>query len=198
MYYNYTVKVCLQENCGCTGCKNTVAHSGKNGIRTKTITEILRRRPDAFDKREKTAEGCKCKKNRCIKKYCVCYNVGVHCDPSKCMCTDCLNYPGARDQEDQEETNEEINDKPPPYVEIQSNADPVFSATDAAESVLSSFSSSGSSLIDKPIDKRVRHSRRQRNKPQDLNAFYLGDYESFPAHQTEEVEVAKTAEEIEI
>ena len=34
----------------------------KHSIRTKTITEILRRRPDAFDKREKKDEGCKCKK----------------------------------------------------------------------------------------------------------------------------------------
>lgn len=64
-------KVCNANECGCVSCKNTIANSGPHGIRTKTITEILRRRPDAFEKRERTQEGCRCKKNQCLKKYCV-------------------------------------------------------------------------------------------------------------------------------
>ena len=61
-------KVCISD-CGCTACQNTVKNSGPRGIRTKTITEILRRRPDAFDKREKKAEGCSCKKVRGVTIY---------------------------------------------------------------------------------------------------------------------------------
>ena len=57
-------KICIGR-CSCTNCKNTEANSGPNGIRTKTIREILERRPDAFERRGKrTGEGCSCKKNK--------------------------------------------------------------------------------------------------------------------------------------
>ena len=39
-----------------------------------------------------------CHDNRCLKKYCDCFNTGVKCDPDRCRCTDCLNY--ATDEED--------------------------------------------------------------------------------------------------
>jgi len=59
-------------DCECKGCKNTESNSGPNGIRRKMINQILARRPDAFEPRTRDAdEGRRCKKNRCLKKYCV-------------------------------------------------------------------------------------------------------------------------------
>ncbi|KAL7539859.1 hypothetical protein ACHAWF_006535, partial [Thalassiosira exigua] len=51
-------------DCQCEGCENTTANDGPNGLRRKVISEILVRRPDAFDN-----EGCWCKKTKCLKKY---------------------------------------------------------------------------------------------------------------------------------
>ena len=57
-------KVCIGR-CSCLNCKNTIANSGPDGVRTKAIQEILARRPDAFERREKkTDDGCACKKNK--------------------------------------------------------------------------------------------------------------------------------------
>lgn len=58
--------VVCQEGCICSNCKNTTQESGPEGIRTKTIEEILSRRPLAFDKREGDSNdvGCICKKTK--------------------------------------------------------------------------------------------------------------------------------------
>ncbi|CAA6658526.1 unnamed protein product [Spirodela intermedia] len=40
--------------------------------------------------------GCNCKKSRCLKKYCECYQGGVGCSPS-CRCEGCMNTFGKRD-----------------------------------------------------------------------------------------------------
>lgn len=83
-------KICV-DSCSCRFCLNTPEESGPDGIRTKTIRDILRRRPDAFQKRVKKVDaGCACKKSRCLKKYCDCFRVGKKCT-SKCICTECLN-----------------------------------------------------------------------------------------------------------
>ena len=33
---------------------------------------------------------CKCKKTKCVKKYCECFNAGVKCG-IECNCTNCQN-----------------------------------------------------------------------------------------------------------
>ena len=56
------------DRCMCLNCLNTESNSGPTGIRTNAITEILARRPDAFDVRpKKIGEGCSCKKNRLVR-----------------------------------------------------------------------------------------------------------------------------------
>jgi hypothetical protein len=61
--------VCFQvgdacsKNCKCKSCQNTQGSTARD----KAIKEVLSRRPDAFEVREKkTGEGCSCKKNRYV------------------------------------------------------------------------------------------------------------------------------------
>jgi hypothetical protein len=58
--------VVCHDGCICSNCKNTTEESGPDGIRTKTIEEVLSRRPLAFDKRVGTSNdvGCICKKTK--------------------------------------------------------------------------------------------------------------------------------------
>lgn len=57
-------KVC-NEYCECTQCKNTQKESGPNGVRTRMIKEILKRRPNAFQQRAKDPEtSCACKSSK--------------------------------------------------------------------------------------------------------------------------------------
>ena len=78
---------CFQQNlmctadCECEKCKNTEANDRPGGSRAMAVAEIMLRRPDAFKPRKRDAEeGCKCKKNKCLKKYCICFNQGFKCD----------------------------------------------------------------------------------------------------------------------
>lgn len=94
-------RVC-KDICSCVGCLNTVENSGPLGLRTAAIETILSRRPDAFDVRvKKTDQGCSCKKNKCLKKYCNCFNAGILCG-DKCQCIDCKNGPESHDDDDEE------------------------------------------------------------------------------------------------
>jgi Tesmin/TSO1-like CXC domain, cysteine-rich domain len=54
--------------CVCRGCENSAEHSVPRGSRTRAIYEILNRRMNAFDPKEKKKEGqgCSCKKNRYV------------------------------------------------------------------------------------------------------------------------------------
>lgn len=60
-------QVC-NDNCECTKCKNTPAESGLNGIRTRMIKEILKRRPNAFQRRIRGVKDpetpCACKSSK--------------------------------------------------------------------------------------------------------------------------------------
>jgi hypothetical protein len=84
---------CDKEYCKCFDCKNKLEHNGPDGERTVAITSILRRRHDAFEKREKPMGlGCNCKRNKCLKKYCACFSEGTICTYQKCGCLNCHNY----------------------------------------------------------------------------------------------------------
>merc|ERR1712060_511169 len=43
--------------------------------------------------------GCKCRKTKCLKKYCECFNAGVKCGES-CQCIDCENRDISPNQEE--------------------------------------------------------------------------------------------------
>ena len=101
-------------DCECEGCLNTQSHNGPNGMRQKRMAEILEFRPDAFEPRaKKRKEGCKCKRSKCLKKYCVCYNAGIFCGDF-CFCVHCENQPLQEDEEEEEETTTLAGTKGPP------------------------------------------------------------------------------------
>lgn len=59
-------KIC-KITCACYECKNTQEESGPNGVRTKVIKEILKRRPDAFQKRVRNPDAsCACKNSKYV------------------------------------------------------------------------------------------------------------------------------------
>lgn len=78
--------------CSCANCLNTHENEGPSGIRTKTISEILQRRPNAFEKKKQStdSQGCLCRKNKCIQLYCSCFANGSQCNKN-CKCVECEN-----------------------------------------------------------------------------------------------------------
>ncbi|KAI5060047.1 hypothetical protein GOP47_0024467 [Adiantum capillus-veneris] len=102
------------DNCSCQECHNKPAFE-------ETVLEIRQqiesRNPLAFAPRviqavsqspitrEKTSDftpparhkkGCSCKKSKCLKKYCECYQAGVGCSES-CRCENCQNLYGKKE-----------------------------------------------------------------------------------------------------
>ncbi|CAH8869357.1 unnamed protein product [Trichobilharzia szidati] len=64
-------------NCNCKNCMNNSLHEED---RRRAIELALRRNPLAFhpkvgDGERRHSKGCNCKKSRCLKKYCECYEV---------------------------------------------------------------------------------------------------------------------------
>jgi Tesmin/TSO1-like CXC domain, cysteine-rich domain len=59
---------CDELVCQCRGCENSAEHSKPRGARTRAIYEILHRRLDAFEprQRKKTGYGCSCKKSKYV------------------------------------------------------------------------------------------------------------------------------------
>jgi protein lin-54 len=88
---------CIDCNCNC--CYNKIEHEVKDikGTRMTKIKTILDRDPLAFrpkvpmDQDAVVAKpaahfkGCNCKKTKCKKKYCECFNAGILCS-SMCKC----------------------------------------------------------------------------------------------------------------
>lgn len=80
--------------CRCIGCAN-VAVNEPNLQRARTL--ISKRNPHAFGTKvssrrgtRRHAQGCKCSKSRCQKRYCECFHAGVQCT-SACQCQNCCN-----------------------------------------------------------------------------------------------------------
>ena len=102
---------------------------------------------------------------RCLKKYCVCYNVGVHCDGRRCQCLDCCNYPGY--QEDAEEEEEEVYEEEatmPAFIDVPTKAGQLLN--NAADSVASDedFGTACDNRLP-PLKRMLR--AKKANKPQD-------------------------------
>jgi hypothetical protein len=95
-------------NCLCDDCKNT----SNSEARLIAIQTYLENDPRAFANAGKMSSsntsngfllllpeksstvglrGCRCKKSKCSKKYCECYQNGLQCT-SLCRCVDCSNH----------------------------------------------------------------------------------------------------------
>ena len=78
--------------CSCEACKNTednidLVNMARAGILMKDPTAF----DEKVDKDDGHKKGCRCKRSKCLKKYCECYNAGVKCNPAICQCVGCHN-----------------------------------------------------------------------------------------------------------
>lgn len=77
--------------CQCYNCLNTVVEAATVDA---TRAAILAKNPRAFTDKvvgDAHKKGCRCKRSKCLKKYCECYNAGVKCNPEICQCSGCHN-----------------------------------------------------------------------------------------------------------
>jgi hypothetical protein len=78
--------------CACANCVNTQADFG-SVLAARGV--VLSKNPAAFEekvtKREGHRRGCRCKRSRCLKKYCECFHAGAACNPEVCQCEGCRN-----------------------------------------------------------------------------------------------------------
>ncbi|XP_024036841.1 protein tesmin/TSO1-like CXC 6 [Citrus clementina] len=91
------------DGCGCNCCGNNVENED---LRQDAMESILERNPNAFrpkigssrsgaqdvdtPKVGKHNWGCRCKKTKCLKKYCECFHAKVFCSKN-CKCVNCKN-----------------------------------------------------------------------------------------------------------
>ena len=82
-------------SCTCESCKNTDENEDVVNV---ARAGILMKEPTAFDEKIDVQggahrRGCRCKRSKCLKKYCECYSAGVACNES-CQCVGCANCEG--------------------------------------------------------------------------------------------------------
>lgn len=80
------------KSCKCTSCGNTDEAHGVNDRLEKARKRVREKYGEKgfTPVRKKRAGGCKCKKNECRKKYCVCFQAGKPCG-HECVCEGCKN-----------------------------------------------------------------------------------------------------------
>lgn len=82
-------RVCV--SCSCVGCLNNHEHDYE---RRKAIEAIVKKNPAAFDQKIVSNSACACKKSRCLKRYCECFEANIRCSLA-CVCVDCENFEGS-------------------------------------------------------------------------------------------------------
>jgi len=80
------------DSCACVHCRNKPEHAHQ---RDAAIRLVKSKNRDAFTVGS-AVQSCRCVKSKCLKRYCDCFNRGVHCNPATCRCKNCDNYQGSQ------------------------------------------------------------------------------------------------------